>query len=353
MSSALILAGTGRSRCVLTVPFPLRSACRYSERPILCAAPVCGEGNFSAFAGRGRTRRGRCAAWPPPVPPSATPPASRRKTGSPQIGLHLLTGAMPEPHPSCISHLRYPGGFGVSRKLLPLLALFVTLAGLLIAVVTPSASSAAGNEDCRPDGLYRTPGMDVPYCTVYNTAGREKMGTGHARRVIGYFTGWRTGKDGTPAYLVNNIPWTKVTHLNYAFAHIGADNKISVGDPGPNNAAIGMEWPGVAGAEMDPTLSYKGHFNLLTKYKKLNPNVKTLISIGGWAETGGILNADGTRNATGGFYRLAQSQSTIDTFADSVVQFLRTYGFNGADIDYEYATSNNYAGNPDDFWISN
>jgi chitinase len=114
-----------------------------------------------------------------------------------------------------------------------------------------------------------------------------------------------------------------------------------------------MEWPGIPGAEMDPSLPYKGHFNQLTKYKKLYPDVRTLISIGGWAETGGILNPDGSRNTTGGFYRLAQSQAPIDTFADSVVAFLRQYGFNGADIDYEYATSANHAGNPDDFWISN
>jgi hypothetical protein len=82
--------------------------------------------------------------------------------------------------------------------------------------------------------------------------------------------------------------------------------------------------------------------------------VKTLISVGGWAETGGFLDPDGTRNASGGFYRLgAQPQSTVDAFADSAVDFIRKYWFNGVDIDYEYATSNNHAGNPDDFWISN
>lgn len=222
----------------------------------------------------------------------------------------------------------------------------------MIVVITPSTSSAAGHEDCRPDGLYRTPGVDTPYCTVYDTNGRESLGEGHSRRVIGYFTSWRTGKNGAPAYLVNNIPWSKVTHLNYAFAHIDAQNKVSVGNPGANNESIGMEWPGVPGAEMDPSLPYKGHFNLLSKYKKQNPNVKSLISIGGWAETGGFLNPDGTRNASGGFYKMTQSQATIDVFADSVVQFLRTYGFNGADIDYEYATSASYAGNPDDYWIA-
>ncbi|MEV4316498.1 glycosyl hydrolase family 18 protein [Actinocrispum sp. NPDC049592] len=239
------------------------------------------------------------------------------------------------------------------RPMFSLLSLmFAALLGLA-ALVLNTARPALAADDCRPDGLATTPGVTVPYCTVYDAAGREKLANGNSRRVIGYFTSWRTGKDGTPAFLVNNIPWTKVTHINYAFAHIGTDNKISVGPAGANNASTGMEWPGVPGAEMDPALPYKGHFNLLTKYKKANPGVKTLISIGGWAETGGILNPDGSRTASGGFYKLTQNQSSIDTFADSVVAFLRQYGFNGADIDYEYATSANFAGNPDDFWVSN
>ena len=236
------------------------------------------------------------------------------------------------------------------RKLLPLLASLVTAAGLAVAVLSPTAATAAG-EECRPDGLYQTPGVAVPYCSVYDTEGREQMGAGHARRVIGYFTSWRTGRNGTPAYLATDIPWTKVTHLNYAFAHVDAQNRVSVGPDGPDNPATGMTWPGV---ELDPSLPYRGHFNLLTKHKKQHPNVKTLISVGGWAETGGFFNADGTRNASGGFYKLgAQPQATVDAFADSAVDFIRKYGFNGVDIDYEYATSNNHAGNPDDSWISN
>ncbi|MBB5955833.1 chitinase [Saccharothrix tamanrassetensis] len=235
------------------------------------------------------------------------------------------------------------------RRLLPLMALLATVAGFVIAVVAPSTSNAASGEECRPDGLYQTPGVAVPYCSVYDTNGRESLGTDHSRRVIGYFTSWRTGKNGAPSYLASDIPWTKVTHLNYAFAHVDAANKVSVGPDGPDNAATGMTWPGV---ELDPSLPYKGHFNLLNKYKKQYPNVKTLVSVGGWAETGGFLNPDGSRNASGGFYKMGQSQASIDTFADSAVQFIRTYGFNGVDIDYEYATSNKYAGNPDDYWIS-
>jgi hypothetical protein len=98
-------------------------------------------------------------------------------------------------------------------------------------VVAGSASSAVDHEACRPDGLYKTPGVTTPYCAAYDSNGRELLGTGHGRRVIGYFTGWRTGKDGTPSYLASNIPWTKVTHINYAFAHVDGANKISIGTP--------------------------------------------------------------------------------------------------------------------------
>jgi chitinase len=246
------------------------------------------------------------------------------------------------------------------RTLLAGLTAATLAAAGLVALTAGTARSAVDeNEKCRPDGLYRTPGVDVPYCAVYDTAGREKMGADHQRRIIGYFTSWRHGKDGQPAYLAKDIPWTRVTHVNYAFAHVDGQNKISVGGNVPTNPATGMEWPGVPGAELDPSLGYKGHFNLLTKYKRANPNVKTLISVGGWAETGGYFDDAGRRVDSGGFYRMTTNADNsvntagINTFATSVVAFLRQYGFNGVDIDYEYPTSMNNAGNPDDFAQAN
>ncbi|AEG11157.1 Chitinase [Shewanella baltica OS183] len=223
------------------------------------------------------------------------------------------------------------------------------LTTLSTAVIGRVGQAPTDNEACRPEGLVG----DSVYCDVYDEQGREKMGSDHARRVIGYFTSWRTGKNGQPSYLASDIPWDKITHINYAFAHIDSNNKVSIGDPNSaTNAATGLEWPGVTGAEMDPEFDYKGHFNLLNKYKKRHPNVKTLISIGGWAETGGYFDDNGNRVASGGFYEMTQTTQGIETFADSVVTFLRTYSFDGADIDYEYATSMAKSGNPDDFSMS-
>ncbi|GAW95014.1 MULTISPECIES: glycosyl hydrolase family 18 protein [Colwellia] len=212
---------------------------------------------------------------------------------------------------------------------------------------------------CRPEGLYQTPGVNTPYCTIYDQNGRELMGVDHPRRIIGYFTSWRNGANNQPSYLVNDIPWDKVTHINYAFAHIDANNKVSIGEPNSaNNPATNMEWPGVVGAELDPSLPYKGHFNLLNKYKKLHPKVKTLISVGGWAETGGHF-ADNGRVADGGFYTLTTNadgtvnHAAISAFSASAVEFIEKYGFDGVDIDYEYPSSMADSGHPDDFSFSN
>ncbi|MFD8985315.1 glycosyl hydrolase family 18 protein, partial [Streptomyces sp. NPDC059564] len=223
-----------------------------------------------------------------------------------------------------------------------------------------SAAALADHSTCRPDGMTATKGVNTPYCLIYDGQGREVMGERHPRRVVGYFTGWRTGRNGQPMYLPRSIPWGQVSHVNYAFAHVDGGNRISVGDVNdPDNPATGMTWPHVPGAEMDGSLPYKGNFNLLNKYKKEHPRVRTLISVGGWAETGGTLKPDGSREKTGGLYRLTTredgsvNQPAINTFADSVVTFLRTYGFNGVDIDYEYPTSLLDAGNPEDWPISN
>ncbi len=219
------------------------------------------------------------------------------------------------------------------------------------SLVSLTVNGGAITSNCRPDGLYQTAGVDVPYCTIYDEEGRELMGADHPRRVIGYFTSWRSGDDPQAAYLVKDIPWDQLTHINYAFVSIGSDGKVNVGDvTDPTNPATGKTWPGV---EVDPALGFKGHFGALATYKQKH-DVKTLISIGGWAETGGHFGADGNRVADGGFYTMTTNadgsinHAGIEKFATSAVEMMRTYKFDGLDIDYEYPTSMAGAGNPYD-----
>lgn len=192
---------------------------------------------------------------------------------------------------------------------------------------------------CRPDGLDFFSSQPPLYCLVYQGDGREWLGEGRSRRVIGYFNSARTGENGQ-RYLASDIPWSSLTHINYAFAHVDGNHNISVGENNSNNPAIGMEWSGVS---MDESLSYRGHFNMLAKYKKKHPRVKILISVGGWAESVGFYNMLATES--GGI-----NYSGILAFAQSTANFLRSYSFfDGVDIDFEYPSILADAGNPEDW----
>lgn len=70
--------------------------------------------------------------------------------------------------------------------------------------------------------------------------------------------------------------------------------------------------------------------------KQQNPNLQIWISIGGWGAGGQV------------FSNIASSSSTRATFANSVLSWLQTYGFDGADIDWEYPAAPDRDGVPAD-----
>lgn len=70
---------------------------------------------------------------------------------------------------------------------------------------------------------------------------------------------------------------------------------------------------------------YKKFVQMRTK----NPQIKTWIAIGGWKDS----------HADDKYSRLVSNPTNIDTFVRSVVSFLKTHGFDGLDIDWEFPTS--------------
>jgi chitinase len=116
-------------------------------------------------------------------------------------------------------------------------------------------------------------------------------------RLVGYLASWSLGA----SYGIADVPARLLSHLIYAFAAIS-----SAGECVPGST------------KSDPL-----YLPQLAGLKQRNPQLKTLISIGGG---GGDAN----------FPLVVQSSDAIQHFAASAVQFMTQYGFDGIDIDWEY-----------------
>jgi chitinase len=127
-----------------------------------------------------------------------------------------------------------------------------------------------------------------------------------SEKLVGYYSAWAAYYN----YYPNQIDAGKLTHINYAFANIGSDLKLTLGYPDVDSSNI----------------------KLLNSLKQTNPDLKTLISVGGW-------------NWSGKFSDAALTEETRTAFADSCVDFIKKYGFDGVDLDWEYPVSGGLATN--------
>ncbi|MBL8130231.1 MAG: glycoside hydrolase family 18 protein [Anaerolineae bacterium] len=140
-------------------------------------------------------------------------------------------------------------------------------------------------------------------------------------RIVGYFTAWAIyGRQ----YFVSDIPADKLTHINYAFANISEEGECLLGDEWADTQ-IAFE----GDAADSPLL---GSFNQLNRLKDAHPHLQTLISVGGWSWSARFSDA-------------ALTEESRRTFAASCVDFMKRYGFDGIDIDWEYPTGGGNTGN--------
>ncbi|MDQ0971401.1 chitinase [Neobacillus niacini] len=151
---------------------------------------------------------------------------------------------------------------------------------------------------------------------VKNTVSPEPT----AYKRVGYYTGWSTYSNFHPA----DIDASKLTHINYAFANISSDGKIALGD---SWADVEKPFPGDTADQ-----PYKGNFYQFTKLKQQYPHLKTLISVGGWTWSEK-------------FSDVALTKQSRTIFAESCLQFLLKYGFDGVDLDWEYPVGGGEADN--------
>jgi chitinase len=112
-----------------------------------------------------------------------------------------------------------------------------------------------------------------------------------------------------------------LTHLNFAFGFI---------DPASFNVVT-----------MDPDTP-ASLFTDTANAKIINPQLEVWLSIGGWTFSD---NGTATQPVLG---NIARSAANRQTFANNLVKFLLSYGFDGIDIDWEYPGAPDRGGNPDD-----
>ncbi|GFU30430.1 chitotriosidase-1 [Nephila pilipes] len=127
-------------------------------------------------------------------------------------------------------------------------------------------------------------------------------------KIVCYLGSWANYRNGDGKFLIEDIDPKLCTHLIYGFAKLSHDNKI---------------------AAYDPYLDLKenwglGAYERFTGLKKKNPNLKTLLAIGGWNE------------GSSKYSRMAKNPSSRKTFVDSCVTYLQRFGFDGLDLDWEY-----------------
>lgn len=138
-------------------------------------------------------------------------------------------------------------------------------------------------------------------------------------RVFGYFGGW----DVASGVRIADLPVGGLTHLAYAFANVSPDGRVVVGDDCLDAGRCGA---GSGGG---------GNLAALAALKARYPQLRVLISVGGWTWSGNFSTAAATADG-----RSAFAASAIETF-------LRGWPavFDGIDIDWEYPVGGGLPGN--------
>ncbi|KAJ0424780.1 hypothetical protein BJY00DRAFT_326015 [Aspergillus carlsbadensis] len=139
-------------------------------------------------------------------------------------------------------------------------------------------------------------------------------------RVIGYYESWSARKD-CHKVAPTDLPLDALTHINFAFAYIEPETYQVVTMDGETPSSL---------------------FKDTTSVKAIKEEIKVFVSIGGWTFS------DNDTSTQPLFGEIAADSTKRKTFANNVVHFMKQYGFDGVDLDWEYPGAPDRRGNPED-----
>ena len=160
------------------------------------------------------------------------------------------------------------------------------------------------------------------------------------QRVVAYFTQWGIYSGFFEKNLVTSGTAGRLTTIDYAFSNISPDLQCASGDTWADYQRPFAATESVNGQADSYGQTLAGNFNQLRELKQLYPNLKIMISIGGWTWSGNFSAAAEPQN------RAAFVKSCIDQFIQGNLPQVDgdTSGgagsaagvFDGFDIDWEY-----------------
>lgn len=131
------------------------------------------------------------------------------------------------------------------------------------------------------------------------------------KMLVGYYDQWGIY---SPNRHIRDLPLELMTHLVYVGAKISDGGQVVIGDSYADIEQLSTE--SEAGA-----FDYLGNFAELSHKKQQLPQLKTLISIGGW-------------NRSKNFTRASDSPEAIYALVESIYDFTARYNFDGVELDW-------------------
>ena len=283
---------------------------------------------------------------PPPTDTTApSVPGGLRSTGSTSSSVSLAWTASTD-NVGVTGYVVYQGGTQVATAT----GTSATVGGLAASTAysfSVAARDAAGNTSARSTAVsVTTPGGTTPPPPPPG-----------AYKKVGYFAQWGIyARNFQVKALDTQGQAAKLTHINYAFGNVNAEgrcfmvNQLGQGDAYADyqkgfDAASSVD--GVADTWDQPL---KGNFNQLKELKRKYPNLRVLISLGGWTWSKYFSNAAATPAS-----RQAFVASCIDLYLKGNLPLIggepaggpgSAFGvFDGIDLDWEWPGSEGNTGN--------
>jgi chitinase len=230
-----------------------------------------------------------------------------------------------------------------------------TVTGTSATVTGLSASTTYTFTVRARDAAGNTSAPSNQVSTTTSASGGGGGGSGHKR--VAYFTQWGIyGRD----FMVNDVDASgaaaKLTQINYAFGNVSVDGKcFEINQLGQGDAWADYQRRFTAAESVDGVADtfdqpLAGSFNQLKELKKKHPQLKVLMSLGGWTWSRYFSNAALTDAS-----RQAFVASCVDLFLKGNLPKLNGEPqggpgsgagvFDGFDIDWEWPGSEGNTGN--------